>query len=45
MKKLGKLSVLVVTALFATGCATIMSESNYNVSIQSNPIQVVLHLS
>lgn len=37
MKKLGKLSVLVVTALFATGCATIMSESNYNVSIQSNP--------
>lgn len=37
MKKLGKLSALAVTALFATGCATIVSESTYPVNIKSTP--------
>ncbi|WP_303818887.1 hypothetical protein [Actinobacillus minor] len=37
MKKLGKLSALVAAAVMATGCATIVSDSKYNVSIQSNP--------
>lgn len=37
MKKLAKLATLVATAILATGCATIVSESQYPVRIQSNP--------
>lgn len=37
MKKLGKLSTLVAAAILSTGCATIVSDSDYPVSIQSNP--------
>ncbi|WP_249962354.1 hypothetical protein [Histophilus somni] len=37
MKRLRKLSVLAFVAMFATGCATIVSKRDYNVSIQSNP--------
>ncbi|QQF91653.1 hypothetical protein JFL57_03560 [Histophilus somni] len=37
MKRLRKLSVLAFVAMFATGCATIVSKRDYNVSIHSNP--------
>ncbi|SUT93053.1 Uncharacterised protein [[Actinobacillus] rossii] len=40
LTKFGKVAALIVTAGLATGCATIVSKSDYPVSITSTPSQV-----